>query len=282
VEDAGDPGQTPSDAPTAPPADTPLIPPPQAGATGRAPLVSILPLRPILDRRAQAYSFEAYAPDLAEFPAIEAFIQADIAASAEAFGEDAEGALATAGAGPAAFDPQPWAGSIQYNVTAAHGGLIGLTRATYGDTGGAHPNTSVSALVMDAATGQSRSVVELFAAGALPPTVVASVCADLAAQKRARVGEALLADAVMTCEEGEIALLEGAAQWTLAPSTEPGQFGGLLAFFPTYSVGPYVEGEYVTKVDQTQFRAALRPDLQPLFAGSVPIEPVREPEPMPE
>jgi hypothetical protein len=57
---------------------------------------------------------------------------------------------------------------------------------------------------------------------------------------------------------------------TLAPSTETGKSSGLTFHYPPYTVGPYVEGEYVAFVSWQTLKPYLTPEGMKIFGGARP------------
>jgi hypothetical protein len=102
------------------------------------------------------------------------------------------------------------------------------------------------------------------------PAMVIALCEALKAEKRKRIGAETIFDEPIVCAGGKANVHPEKAKLVLAPSNQPGRFGGIYAHFEAYEVGAYVEGPYSLTVQQSIFAEDLKPEFKPLFAGEAP------------
>ena len=200
-------------------------------------------------------------PQVAAIPALHAKLFDEGRRDLDAFGQRAKADLdriRASGVGPA----RTYSRSLAYAFDAETPRLIGLTLTEFENTGGAHPNTRIGAVIWDKAAGRAIGAAELFRPGADLSAADKALCAAIRAAKRARTGEVSFAGAeVKDCPPLKDATL------TLAPSTEPDRAGGLVALFSPYVLGPYVEGAYRIAVANAALQGLIAEPFEGEFAG---------------
>lgn len=171
--------------------------------------------------------------------------------------------------------------SLEYKFTqTAHAGdVISIHQFMAVDTGGAHPNYTITGLVHER---QDEYPLPIDAVIADPAIYGAKLKAALIAEKERRAYD----DAARAGAKGEIEGLFGeddrqaglshGSNFVLEPSTEAGKFGGITVLFSPYEVGPYAEGSYEVTIPAADLAGALRPDWVERFGGE-PL-PSEEPE----
>jgi hypothetical protein len=200
-------------------------------------------------------------------PRLAAALMDDAKARLEATRTDA---LTYKAADPEYF--QPYSLTIKWTVAAAVGDLVSLEGFTAAFTGGAHGNYGTDARIYDLATRTEIPFAGLLSdPSAVMTDSMPVILAEIARQRGERVGGPGSADTF----KGEAAdavspdsILAG--EIGLAPSREPGKFGGYTVYFSPYEIGSYAEGAYKVVVQQEIFHDALEPDYAALFAG-VPV-----------
>ena len=136
--------------------------------------------------------------------------------------------------------------------------------------GGAHPNSALSAILIDRRTGATIEPVSLFRSDADFSRLDRALCDAIHAARMQRNEGPLPADDASTfpCPSWR------QSSFVPAPSTIAGKLGGLVFLFSPYAIGPYVEGPYEVTLPLSAFQAALKPEYAADFAGA----PVRLPD----
>jgi hypothetical protein len=199
-------------------------------------------------------------PEAARVEALYAKLYAEDVADLRAFAEGAQGDIAELRA--AGETVRPYARSLEYAVTAQTSRLLSLSRLEYENTGGAHPNTVLGALVWDKRAGRAVAASELLRPGADTARADKALCDAIKAAKQARMGETTFTGSLKDCPKLADATV------ALAASTTPGKAGGLVVMFPTYALGPRVEGEYRIVLPLAAVKDVLAPDYAGEFAGA--------------
>jgi hypothetical protein len=195
-----------------------------------------------------------------ELPALYARLFGEQKAALDAFAADAAKDLE--GLRAAGLPARPYTRQVEYTVAAETPRLISLRVQTFEDTGGAHPNTALSALTWDKQQGKALAPKDLLAQGADSAAADRALCDAVKAEKRRRIGDDSFTTVFPACPTlADAALL-------LAPSTAAGRAGGLTALFSPYDVGAYVEGAYEIDVPLAAVRTALNPAYATEFAGA--------------
>ena len=206
-------------------------------------------------------------------------IKADAALSADCLAEGrrwinkkAAEAAASRQEDPVLFRDGGWSFERKYTVRSlVDGRYVSIVRSDYMNTGGAHPNSDLNAILWDATAKRRISIRPFFAETAdNGPTMKAmrnGVIASLNIEKKKR-------DATETATAEwykglEPKLLKIGAV-TLAPSTEASKSSGLTFHYPPYAVGPYAEGEYVAFVPWETLKSYLTPEGIRIFGGARP------------
>ncbi|MFN4068773.1 MAG: DUF3298 domain-containing protein [Brevundimonas aurantiaca] len=176
------------------------------------------------------------------------------------FSEGAQADLSEAGGGP-----NPYEKTIAFDPGAETGKLFSLVRTDFEYTGGAHPNTSFSAVLWDKAMKKRLGFADLFRPGADLSGLNKALCdaANAAKQARSPGSETATPDGKMwTCPKAV------STPFVLAPSTTPGKAGGVVFLIGAYQIGPYSDGPYRLAVPQSVFRSLLNPAYADEFAGA--------------
>lgn len=167
---------------------------------------------------------------------------------------------------------------IRWTVSAIAGDLISFDKSGYVYTGGAHPLSFTDARLYDRAGKRVLDEAGLFAEpAAYYGRLVDTVMPRLVAERVART-QGVMAAQDAEAEVREL-LLPEPAQWSsvsLLPSTQAGQFGGLMVHFNPYDIGPYAEGSYDIAVPQAEFADLLKPEYREIFAGEPVLPPKSE------
>jgi hypothetical protein len=206
-------------------------------------------------------------------------IKADAALSADCLAEgkkwidkNAAGAEASRKQDPRLFRNGGWTFERKYTTrSVVDGHYVSIVRADYMNTGGAHPNSDVDTILWDA-TQKKRISIRPFLTETADngPTMTAMrnrVIASLNIEKTKRdAGDTATAEWYKGLEPKLLKI--GAV--TLAPSTETGKSSGLTFHYPPYTVGPYVEGEYVAFVSWQTLKPYLTPEGMKIFGGARP------------
>jgi hypothetical protein len=170
------------------------------------------------------------------------------------------------------FSNGRWSYQRKYAMGSLIGGrYVSIVRSDFMDTGGAHPNSDVDAILWDTTAKKRISIRPFFAETAdNGPTMTAmlkEVIASLNAEKKKHGGADTATAGWYKGLEPKLLKL-GAA--TLAPSTEAGKSSGLTFHYPPYAVGPYAEGEYVAFVPWENLKPYLAPEGTTIFGGARP------------
>jgi hypothetical protein len=156
------------------------------------------------------------------------------------------------------------------------GHYVGIVRADYMDSRGAHPNSGVDTVLWDSTAKKRISIRPFFTEtadnGPTMKAMLKAVIASLNVEKKKRDSAATAT--AEWCKALEPKLLKIGAV-TLAPSTETGKSSGLTFHYPPYAVGPYaegqyVEGQYVAFVPWETLKPYLTPDGSKIFGGARP------------
>jgi hypothetical protein len=159
------------------------------------------------------------------------------------------------------FNPHSY--SKNWEMTGDNDRLISLTAETGAFTGGAHDNSSFSAILWDKQAGAPVTAAALFGAAALQG-MSARFCAALNRQRAEnREGEEPAEPGDMFSECPPL------AEQVVAPADmdHDGRFDTLRVLMAPYEAGPYVEGDYIVEVpfgapDLAALPAAWRPAFQ--------------------
>jgi hypothetical protein len=148
---------------------------------------------------------------------------------------------------------------------------VSIVASDYMDTGGAHPNSDVHAILWDSHTKTRISIRPFFNEtldnGPTMKAIVSAVIASLNVEKKKRgASETTTAEWYKGLERRLLKI--GAV--TLAPSTEATKSSGLKFYYPPYAVGPYAEGEYIVFVPWETLRPYLSQEGTNIFAGARP------------
>ena len=193
-------------------------------------------------------------------PDLHAPIYAAAVRDLKQFEEGAQADLTEAGGGP-----NPYEKSIAYAAGGETARLFSLSRTDFEYTGGAHPNTSFSAVLWDKTQKKRLGFADLFRPGADLSGLNKALCdaANAAQQARSPGSERATSDGKMwTCPKAV------STPFVLAPSTTPGKAGGVVFLIGAYQIGPYSDGPYRIAVPQSVFRSLLNPAYADEFAGA--------------
>jgi hypothetical protein len=206
-------------------------------------------------------------PSVRDKPDLHAPLYAAAVRDLKQFSEGAQGDLSEAGGGDT-----PYEKTIAYASGAETVRLASLSRTDMEFTGGAHPNTSFSAVIWDKAGKKQLGFADLFRPGADLGPLNKALCdaANAAKQARAPGSERATAGGDMwTCPKAV------STPFVLTPGTAPGRAGGVTFLLGAYQIGPYSDGPYWIALPQAGFRSLLNPtyldqfDGQPVKAGDV-------------
>ncbi|GLK48201.1 hypothetical protein GCM10017620_11740 [Brevundimonas intermedia] len=240
-----DKAEAPSPAPTA---AAPVNP-----ATAGAPMG--------FDSKTQYATVKLTLPDaIKSKPDLHAPLYAAAVRDLRQFSEGAQADLSEAGGGS-----NPYEKTIAFDPGAETGKLFSLARTDFEFTGGAHPNTSFSAVLWDKAMKKQLGFADLFRPGADLSGLNKALCDAANAAKQAR-------------SPGSESATPGGDMWScpkavstpfvLAPGATPGKAGGLVFLIGAYQIGPYSDGPYRIAVPQSVFRSLLNPAYADEFAGA--------------
>ena len=165
------------------------------------------------------------------------------------------------------FEAQRWSHSETWTALSSYRGRVAVVGAISTMTGGAHPNlTFETGLYLE--TGEPFEASTLFSDFAsAEPILKQSLCEATVEEKTNRQGDAFIYDQALICDEAGRDLVWTSADLTFAASDAPPAFGGLIAYFEPYVLGPYSEGAYVAVIDQSVFFETLTDEGKSLFAG---------------
>ncbi len=167
-------------------------------------------------------------------------------------------------------EPRPWDVRIRWRYTAKAGDLVSLAGEANEYTGGAHPMQQFDTHIART-SGEDLDVGDMLLPNRVPsPALTIGICEALKTGKQARIKSATIFDEPIACIGPEANAKTGEAKFALAPSDQPGKFGGIYAFYEPYVVGPYVEGSYVLTIQQGVFAQDLKPEFKALFGGEAP------------
>jgi hypothetical protein len=110
----------------------------------------------------------------------------------------------------------------------------------------------------------------LLAKASPSPAITIAICEALKTAKQARVKAATIFDEPIVCVGSSANAKTEEAKIALAPSNQPGKFGGLYVYYDPYVVGAYSEGGYRLTVQQEVLAEDLRPQFKALFGGEAP------------
>jgi hypothetical protein len=193
--------------------------------------------------------------------------------------QDSEGYLATMKRNARAdFDrlkkagtkAEPWEVRVQWKYTARAGDIVSLAGVASEYNGGAHPiqrfDTHISRT-----NGQELKIVDMLLLKRSPsPAMTIAICEALKAAKLQRIKSATVMGDPVVCIGANANAKTEDAKLALAPSNQPGRFGGVYAYYDPYAVGPYSEGTYILTVQQEIFAEDLKPEFKALFGGEAP------------
>jgi hypothetical protein len=178
-----------------------------------------------------------------------------------------------------------WTFERHYELRSVVGRYISVVRDDGVNTGGAHPNSYVDAILWDRDSRKRVSVRPFFRETAdNGPTMTAlAKLARLAvaAEKLERgainvdvpkdkLTPESLAEQDRFIVEGIPPSLVKIGPISLAPSTQQGKSAGLTFHYAPYAVGPYAEGPYTVFVPWTAFQKYLSPQGIAIFGGERP------------
>jgi hypothetical protein len=210
---------------------------------------------------------------------LDAGIRADPALAADCLAEgrkwidkNAAEAEASRKQDPVLFRNGAWTFERKYTVrSVVDRHYVSIVRDDYMNSGGAHPNSDVDAILWDKSAGKRISIRPFFTEtaddGPTMKAMLKGVIASLNVEKKKRdSSETATAEWYKGLEPKLLKI--GAV--TLAPSTEPGKSSGLTFHYPPYAVGPYVEGQYVAFVPWEALKSYLTPEGIRIFGGARP------------
>ena len=199
-------------------------------------------------------------PAVGRIPALYNRLFADDRNDLQAFAEGAKGELEELRAnGETVY---PYGRSLDYAVSAETPRLLSLVRHELESTGGAHPNTGLSATLWDKQAGRTLAPADLFAPGADMAAADKALCDAMHSAVAERSGDPVFRGELKACPTLKKATL------AVAASTAPGKAGGLIALFSPYQLGSYAEGSYRIVVPAAAVRGVLAPAYAPEFAGA--------------
>jgi hypothetical protein len=233
----------------------------QAAAPAAPPSAPAKPAGPLtFEKKAEHAEVSLKLPEaVGRVPALYSKLYSEGVNDLEAFfdgskGEHAE--LVAAGA-PAV----PFARELDWKLGAETPRLIGLKLEEYENTGGAHPNASLGALIWDKQQGKVLAPTDLLRAGADPRALDKLVCDAVHAAKQERTGSPALMEGTKCPSFAE-------AKLSLLPSTAPGKAGGLEVLISPYEIGPWVEGSYEVELPADKLAGELSPAYAGEFGGA--------------
>lgn len=162
----------------------------------------------------------------------------------------------------------PWEVMINWDYTARAGDIVSLFGTSYEFTGGAHGMTRFDTYI--ARSNGQQVAIESMLEGGLSPAIVIAMCEALRKVKLERTGSATIYDEPIVCAGPNANVKVDRAKLVLAPSDQPGKFGGFYAYWEPYEVGAYAEGTFEVVIPQEIFSQDLKPEFKLLFAGAAP------------
>lgn len=164
---------------------------------------------------------------------------------------------------------RPYSMEIRFTQSAQEGDVIGIEQFTMVDTAGAHPNYILTGLVYerasDAPVALEAVVTDMSGYGASLKKYLIEAKSERAYDDThrqnvpAEVEEILGSDSEAASKFGQ--------NFTLAPSTEAGKFGGITVLFSPYDAGPYAEGSYEITIPAAELSGKLTPAWEGRFGG---------------
>ncbi|MGE6698962.1 RsiV family protein [Hyphomonas sp. NPDC076900] len=240
---------------------------------------------PVFEETAEDYSVRAVVDS--RIAAFQSALAEDLMTSAksrlEAFKADAIRDGADARERSAATGEENWfrpySMEIRFTQSAQAGDAIGIEQFTMVDTAGAHPNYILTGLVHERGDEYPISleavVTDMSGYGASLKKHLIEAKSERAYDDAARanvpaeVEEILGSDAEAASKFGQ--------NFTLAPSTEAGKFGGITVLFSPYDAGPYAEGSYEITIPAAELSGKLTPAWEARFGGE-PDLPAENPQ----
>ncbi|OZB15317.1 MAG: hypothetical protein B7X53_11715 [Hyphomonas sp. 34-62-18] len=241
---------------------------------------------PIFEEETEDYTIRAVVDS--RIAAFQSALAEDLMTSAkgqlEAFKADAirDGAAAREQAAATGQESwfRPYSMEIRFTQSAQEGDVIGIEQFTMVDTAGAHPNYILTGLVHERSDEYPVSldtvVTDMAGYGASLKKHLIEAKSERAYDDAARanvpaeVEEILGSDADAASKFG--------TNFTLAPSTEAGKFGGITVLFSPYDAGPYAEGSYEITIPASELSGKLTPAWEARFGGepNLPAEDVQQ------
>jgi hypothetical protein len=166
--------------------------------------------------------------------------------------------------------PAPWEVHVQWKLTAKAGDIVSLAGEASEYAGGAHPIEHFDTHIARTSGAEVRFDDMLQAKKNPSPALTIALCEALKSAKIARIKSATVMDEPIVCAGLSANSRTELAKLALAPSNQPGKFGGVYAYYEPYSVGAYAEGAYRLTVQQAVFAEDLKPEFKALFAGEAP------------
>ncbi len=169
-------------------------------------------------------------------------------------------------------DTTPYAKNVSWTAAADTAKLLSLREETLEFTGGAHPNTTLQALLWDKSLKRPLQPAALFKPGSDLSRIDTGICRSLTDMKKKRLGADFTAasDNTWRCPRWS------ESAFVLATSTTAGKAGGLTFLFSPCQVGACVEGAYEVTVPLAAFQKDLAAGYVDEFAG-VPGKPASAP-----
>ncbi len=190
----------------------------------------------------------------ARWPALDALLRDSARETLDDFALEAE---------QSAEPDRPWALWIMDEITFAAEGWLSVLRVTSYDTGGAHPNHAVDALIWDLAAAAPAGLDRLIDLSRAGPAITAHLRAEIDRTVHGGAADNFWREDIdAATEAGALTAV------SLAPSTEDGRAAGIVVHFSPYAVGPYAAGAPAIPVPWTLFGDALTAEGRALFGGS--------------
>lgn len=241
---------------------------------------------PVFEEETEDYTIRAVVDSrIAAFqPALAEGLMTAAKGQLEAFKADAirDGAAARERAATTGEESwfRPYSMEIRFTQSAQEGDVIGIGQFTMFDTAGAHPNYILTGLVHERydenPVALGAVVTDMAGYGASLKKHLIEAKSERAYDDAARanvpaeVEEILGSDADAASKFGQ--------NFTLAPSTEAGKFGGITVLFSPYDAGPYAEGSYEITIPASELSGKLTPAWETRFGGepNLPAEDLQE------
>jgi hypothetical protein len=162
---------------------------------------------------------------------------------------------------------------IVWAYTARAGGIVSLLGKSVEYEGGAHPIELFDTYIARE-SGEKLAIDDMMVLKRSPsPAMIVAMCEALKAEKKKRIGAETIFDEPIVCAGAKANVKPEKAKLLLAPSNQPGKFGGVYAYFEAYEVGAYVEGPYGLTIQQSIFAEDLKPEFKALFGGEATSPP---------